>query len=702
MYTIIQLHEELLQLLLAKREEQANLRFWLRTRDSVQSKVPRLKKGYWFIGDDNYLFFAPYKKGDWKNKTKTIGLVLKETDGDFSKSFLEFVFPAEEKESRIQMYYSMNDTIKEKLNLVSHNINDSRSRMAFSFPESCNSMAKIVNFFLDKIYPILNEKIIEFKEEDTFFITKNNFDKQLKKTLQHRDKLHKLITVVYPVNFSTSGRLRTNFREYFGIHESVNQVEIIYNEKSYKNLLLNPSDGHVIFESQKNTFIEHHPTLIEGQAIQLKIIYDEPIESEIIENEVIEEEEEIIIPVKNFPLNQILYGPPGTGKTYNTVRLAADIISPTFVFDEENEEESYQEARNIYLKALDDQIEFVTFHQNFSYEDFIQGIRPNIENDDSPLSFKKVDGIFKNIADRALQNLLDSEKPETVINEEISFDIALEKYINEIEPVIIDKSNFPINETAYIVEIENNAFRYTAKSWKNEFRMKFSDLKTFHLHKVQSRQDVKQLQNISGLANQHATYYFKIYEQIKKHLPKEITAAKKVTKKSYVIIIDEINRANISRVFGELITLIEPDKRSHGKFPMTITLPSGDKFQVPSNLYILGTMNTADKSIALLDIALRRRFQFIPKYPDPELAIIGDDIMRKLNEIITKEKHRDFQIGHAYFMKENESLENVMNLEIIPLLMEYFMNNEEEVIDILTQTGLTLKKQDFPIEVTIL
>lgn len=703
MSDVIKIHEELLQLLLRKRQNNPDLRFWLRTRDSVQSKVPRLKKGYWFIGDNNYLFFAPYKQGDAKNKTKTIGLVLN-TNGDYSKSFLEFVFPSEEKENRIKMYRAMSDTIKEKLKVDAHSTRDS-TRIAFSFPESYDSIEKITNFFLDTILPLLNEKIIEFKEEDSFFITKNKFDNQLKKTLLHREKLHKLITVVYPINFSSNGKFRTNFRDYFNIHESVNDVEIIYNEQSYKDLILIKSEdsnnGHISFDSQKNTFIENNPTLVEGQSIQLKVLYDEP--DEPIINESIEIEENTDIPLKNFPLNQILYGPPGTGKTYNTVRLAADIISPTFVFDEENEEDSYQEARGLYLKALDDQIEFVTFHQNFSYEDFIQGIRPNIDSEDSSLSFKKVDGIFKKIADKALQNLLDSEKPEEVISDETAFDIALEKYKDSFESTIINGNNHRINETAYIFEVENDAFRYTAQSWsahQNGLRMKFSDLKTFHLNKVESRQDVKKLENISGLANQHASYYFKVYEQIKTYLPTEIITSNKIEKKNYVIIIDEINRANISRVFGELITLIESDKRSHGSLPMTVTLPSGDKFQVPSNLYIIGTMNTADKSIALLDIALRRRFQFIPKYPDPELAIIGDDIMRKLNEIIVKEKHRDFQIGHAYFMKENDSLENIMNFEIIPLLMEYFMNNEKEVIDILKQTGLTLKKQDFPIEVT--
>ncbi len=158
-----------------------------------------------------------------------------------------------------------------------------------------------------------------------------------------------------------------------------------------------------------------------------------------------------------------------------------------------------------------------------------------------------------------------------------------------------------------------------------------------------------------------------------------------------MIIIDEINRNNISRVFGELITLIERDKRSHGEIPLESKLPSGDHFVVPSNLYIIGTMNTADKSIALLDIALRRRFEFEPMYPLYDIKgyeIYDKEILLKINEQIIKAKGRDFQIGHAYFMGENKDLIHRMNKKVIPLLLEYFMNDEKEVRGILYNAGL--------------
>jgi 5-methylcytosine-specific restriction protein B len=155
-------------------------------------------------------------------------------------------------------------------------------------------------------------------------------------------------------------------------------------------------------------------------------------------------------------------------------------------------------------------------------------------------------------------------------------------------------------------------------------------------------------------------------------------------------------------VFGELITLIEPDKRSHGEIPLEVKLPSGDPFIVPSNLYIIGTMNTADKSIALLDIALRRRFEFESMYPLYEIngsEIYDKDILLKINEQIIKAKGHDFQIGHAYFMGENKDLIQRMNKKVIPLLLEYFMNDEKEVKGILFNAGLQIEENSWPLKI---
>lgn len=204
--------------------------------------------------------------------------------------------------------------------------------------------------------------------------------------------------------------------------------------------------------------------------------------------------------------------------------------------------------------------------------------------------------------------------------------------------------------------------------------------------------------DIQGLAS----YYSPLLEQLLT-LGKDAKGKKEsIQKKNYVLIIDEINRANISRVFGELITLIEPDKRSHGSIPLKAKLPSGESFVVPSNLYIIGTMNTADKSIALLDIALRRRFVFEAMYPLYEMEeddIYDTDILQSINKQIIATKGHDFQIGHAYFMHDNKDLVKRMNLKVIPLLLEYYMNDEKEVKRILTNAGLIIEENAWPIQI---
>ncbi len=397
----------------------------------------------------------------------------------------------------------------------------------------------------------------------------------------------------------------------------------------------------------------------------------------------------------NFPLNTILYGPPGTGKTYNTILRAAEIIKDQKI-------SSYDEALTIFRSNLHDQIEFITFHQNYSYEDFIQGLRPETDNKSS-LLFEKKDGVFKKIADKALENLRLSEKAPDELSSEALFDRALEIFS---EKVLESEENYKINDTAYIFEIEEDAFRYTGDKWTNHtngLRMKFTDLKEFYRNDVKSRKDVKKLTTISGLANQHATYYFLVYSHVLDCLPDNVEQPQSVVRKNFVLIIDEINRANISRVFGELITLIEPDKRSHGTIPMETKLPSGDIFKVPSNLYIVGTMNTADKSIALLDIALRRRFEFESMYPKYDIdgqEIYDVEILKKINQQIIKSKGHDFQIGHAYFMGENKDLVQRMNKNVIPLLLEYYMNDEKEVRGILQSAGLTIEDDSWPIRIS--
>jgi len=383
----------------------------------------------------------------------------------------------------------------------------------------------------------------------------------------------------------------------------------------------------------------------------------------------------------NFPLNTILYGPPGTGKTYNTILRAAQIIENRVI-------DSYDEALEVFKANLHDKIEFITFHQNYSYEDFIQGLRPDTENDNQ-LTFERKDGVFKEIADKALKNLTESEKPQL---SKRPFEEVFNEFINPLSEGEIEEIEVKMKKVSYfITAIFNKSIDFRKASGGTAHTLSIGTLKKMYL--------AESVLEIQGLAS----YYSPLLAELLK-LGKDSSGKKEqIKRQDYVIIIDEINRANISRVFGELITLIEPDKRSHGTIPLEARLPSGDPFIVPSNLFIIGTMNTADKSIALLDIALRRRFEFESMYPKYEIEgqeIYDVEILEKINKQIIESKGHDFQIGHAYFMGDNKDLIQRMNKKVIPLLLEYYMNDEKEVKGILNSAGLIIEEYSWPLKIS--
>lgn len=326
-------------------------------------------------------------------------------------------------------------------------------------------------------------------------------------------------------------------------------------------------------------------------------------------------------------LNTILYGPPGTGKTYKTKEYAVQIIKNNGeeVLTKDQIEELYES----------DQIEFVTFHPSYSYEDFVEGIRPVIrENDVGSAQFEHHEGIFKEICRRAFDGLM--------------------KFINEEN-----------KDAQHGMEQQGVSIQETNSTPNNKpFDWKLSKLEQRELH------------------NQTRS------------LKDNVVKWAKVPK--YVLIIDEINRGDISKIFGELITLIEPDKRLGCNNKLTTRLPyTKHLFAIPPNLYILGTMNTADRSLALIDIALRRRFDFEEMIPDFEALSktpsdfgVGESVEKsdrfkssinaalRLNELLGKDPDigKDKKIGHAFFCNlENDSdIEIVWKKKIFPLLEEYF------------------------------
>ncbi|WP_317196996.1 AAA family ATPase [Flavihumibacter profundi] len=364
--------------------------------------------------------------------------------------------------------------------------------------------------------------------------------------------------------------------------------------------------------------------------------------------------------------NIILYGPPGTGKTYNSIDKAVQIASP----------DRYIPNNHVANKIIFDElrksglIEFVTFHQNYSYEDFVVGISPDVTS--GTLRFDKREGIFKQLAERAKQNWLTStNKIEVTIDFNYVFNTFFSKLIEEeVKEVEIPMKSKGYKFKITSIDIDDGRIKFTKQSGGTGHDLLLKNLKGIYEGTLDY--------GVEGLG----VYYNPLVEHLKEFGKKlELPKSADNQLKYFVLVIDEINRANISKVFGELITLLEDDKRLGEENELKITLPNGEKeFGVPPNLYIIGTMNTADKSIALIDIALRRRFEFIayyPKYAGYDSDAI--DLLGKINEAIYREKKSaDYLIGHAYFMN-GQTITTVLQNKIIPLLMEYFSGKTDIV-----------------------
>ena len=455
-----------------------------------------------------------------------------------------------------------------------------------------------------------------------------------------------------------------------------------------------------------------------------------------------------------MPVNLILYGPPGTSKTYSTAAEALSLCGEAVPEDRDALMHTYQQL----LAA--GRIEFVTFHQSMSYEDFVEGRQPVTGSDEdadgSPAGFRleTVPGIFRRIAKRAetsrgrsiggdavtvadrrvfKMSIGEANNPEDahLFEEALDGDYALlgwydidwsdEKYA-EREAIIEEckaQGHTDVNAQSggvqmpfifrnwvregdiVIVSKGNSLFRAIGEftgdyefqprpeggyAHRRAVRWLWTDRKGVTVSEIYTRNFMQKSIYMLDYSELNIPSLERYINSQQSDVPAE--------PEPFVLIIDEINRANISKVFGELITLLEPDKRLGQPNALTVRLPySGDDFGVPSNLHILATMNTADRSIALLDTALRRRFKFREMMPNPSL--LGEaarkceldlpQILNTLNERIEYLYDREHQIGHAYFT-DCETLgdvDAVMRDRVIPLLTEYFFEDWDKVAAVL-------------------
>ena len=430
------------------------------------------------------------------------------------------------------------------------------------------------------------------------------------------------------------------------------------------------------------------------------------------------------------PLNTILYGPPGTGKTYDTINYAVAIIEGKFmeVVKEERKGEDKEKGHKRVKERFDEyrgtgQIEMVTFHQNYAYEDFIEGIRPVLEKDgagDGEVKYELRNGVFREISDQAAKNMEKDEASSATwdLDELLqAFAVSVQDEVQEDETGTRegfelfsedDKSRATITEVYWDKKGMFESFQLGGSVKKSQKILKNlieRDYKNFYNGKIKSPKDIRPAQPSKSSQHGVALYCYLLFKRMREFhdrwIPEPHSHKEEEGVKNYVLIIDEINRGNIAKIFGELITLIEESRRLGEEEETRVTLPySGDAeepFGVPNNLYIIGTMNTADRSIALLDTALRRRFEFKEMMPESAHQEIETDIegvnlqklLEKMNERIRVLLDREHQIGHTYFLglKDMDALKKAFQNKIIPLLQEYFYDNWENIDLVLNQNG---------------
>lgn len=387
------------------------------------------------------------------------------------------------------------------------------------------------------------------------------------------------------------------------------------------------------------------------------------------------------------PLNQILYGPPGTGKTYNTINKAVEIANPNF-----SANINRVLLKNEFKRLLDKElIGLITFHQSMSYEDFIEGIKPlKPDPENKSIQYDIHEGLFKKMCGKAESNF---EHASNENQSKLVFEEAFEKLQEEWEEDNAIK--FPLKTQGHDFEIigfTESSIQFRKSSGGTGHTLSIGTLRDYYYGKKEVR--------TRGIGIYYPALLAKL-NQYKNQTPN------KKSFQNYVLIIDEINRGNISQIFGELITLIEDDKRMSMPEALEVVLPySKEKFSVPPNLYIIGTMNTADRSIEALDTALRRRFTFVEMPPDPEIIRTHgkskgevDEInlvllLDTLNKRIEKLLDKDHQIGHSYFMDFDnlDGLKLAFKNKVIPLLEEYFYGDLGK-IGLILGTGFVKLKE---------
>lgn len=390
--------------------------------------------------------------------------------------------------------------------------------------------------------------------------------------------------------------------------------------------------------------------------------------------------------------NLIFHGAPGTGKSYLAKEIAADIVSDGYY-------DKYAQLSAEQKK----QIEFVQFHPSYDYSDFVEGLRPKV-NDDGTMGFELQDGIFKKFITRARKNYEDSQKSKEAIEKEVSVQESMMDFFSNIELGVdtfktINGNEFSItgvDDKHINISIPGNAMVNKLSLNVDEIRkMLESDVKFTMIKDVTAFFG-------KSFATQAYSYDFAIYKAIKAKKGAGAKAKAKQTElKKYIFIIDEINRGEISKIFGELFFAIDPGYRGiDGEISTQYANLHSDpdeKFYIPENVYIIGTMNDIDRSVDSFDFAMRRRFRFVELKADERLEMLtsleDEELkaeaikrMAALNQEIAavEDLNKNYQIGAAYFLKlKTLTFDQLWTDYLQPLLQEYVqgMYGEESIMN---------------------
>ena len=358
----------------------------------------------------------------------------------------------------------------------------------------------------------------------------------------------------------------------------------------------------------------------------------------------------------------ILQGPPGTGKTREAKRIAKALLGL-------GEDESLES---------NEQFKLIQFHPSYSYEDFVRGIVAKPNEEGNGIVYTAENKILGTFAKEAFNNWHKAQQSTQTLKEEEVFEAFIEHIKEELAQS--EDYKYPLTEAVYLFDADDKRFKYKGDNWEvhsNGLNMNYAEIKRIIESGVRDRQGVTKLTTIGGQARQHASYFLRIVEKYYKFRENYKPTVDKIPLKNYVLVIDEINRANLSAVLGELIYALE----YRGEAVQSMyTIDDDNSLVLPPNLYIIGTMNTADRSVGHIDYAIRRRFAFVNVLPKDLTSELGNQfesilfakVTNLFNTNLSSEfKKEDVQLGHSYFITKNTPIDIRWEYEIKPILLEY-------------------------------